>query len=119
MHARRLFTVRPTKIPAHHMAVVDTKIREAHPGPLPDWGMVVPAQRPLDTFGIVAAATLVDPQAISIPVMVANPTSEDVSLSPNQVLGIMHPVKHVSSSIVNFQDTSANGQGRSCRTGRE
>lgn len=102
--ARRIVTGTRVQIPAFCMAVVETKIKSGNAGCLPQWGVVLPARNPTDFPGVVAAATLVDPQIDSIPVMVMNPTESTIILAPGQPIGIMLPVEHVSRAVTTFPD---------------
>ena len=67
--------------------------------------MVVPTKNPVRAMGAVAAATLVDPLANSIPVMVMNSTDSTIALSPGQTLGVMVPVEYVSQPVTKFEDS--------------
>ena len=101
--AKRIVARSRTLILASSMAVVNTKIQSQCVGALPDWGMVVPTKNPVHAMGAVAAATLVDPLADSIPVMIMTPTDSTIVLSPGQTLGVMVPVEHVSQPVTKFE----------------
>ena len=101
--AKRIVARSQTLIPASSMAVVNTKIQSQCVGALPDWGMVVPTKNPVHAMGAVAAATLVDPLADSIPVMIMNPTDYTIVLSAGQRLGVMVFVEYVSQPVKKFE----------------
>ena len=85
------------------MAVVNPKIQSQYVGALPDWGMVVPTKNPVHATGAIAAVTLVDPLADSIPVVVMNITDSTIVLSPGQALRVMVPVEYVSHPVTNLK----------------
>ena len=92
---RKLCVVQRTVVPAFSQVVVDTRVIARDQDHLPDWGMVSPAVKPVQSKGILAGHALVDPKDKLIPVPVLNPGPVDVELSKNALIGHLVPVDHV------------------------
>ncbi len=92
---RRLTITAPVVVPAYSQVVIEAQLGPGDPGELPEWGVVSTAQKPMNSYGVIIGAALVDPRGASIPVPVINPGSTSVKLPTHTLIGHLIPVERV------------------------
>ena len=114
---RKLILTQKTVVPAYTQVVAHTEVRNGNPEDLPEWGMVSPARKPMETYHVVAGKALVDPRSKSIPIPIMNP-SDTVAIIPRYtLLAFLIPIEQVGPPVAG--DLSSDEDSNSNPTPRE